>query len=465
MRHNKTKFKHIVIASVIVIFAAMIHASPMPGMTVHAQRSIAIFTVCLILWVTNALPLMITSLLAIILFPLSGVLSSRETYALFGNQAVFFILGAFILASILMRSGLTTRIAVYLLKYCGKSAGTLSRGIFFLCAFISCFMSAHAVAAMMFPIVIKIVEALELEPLNSNYSKKILLSMSWGCIVGGVTTYLGGARAPLALGILQEITHKNISFMMWAASTLPMVIILVCIAPFLLEFFFPSKIDNIGNAEIFLTKELTALGGITSKEIQIGILVLLTILAWMFVGNRFGLANIAIASVVVAFVFDLVEWHEVEEDVNWGIFLMYGGAICLGYAMEKSGGALWLAENVITKLVHSPVALIVFLCIVSSFLTEGISNSAVVALMMPIAIELGKSFNLDPCLLTLILTIPSGLAFVLPMGTPANAIVFSSGHILMRDLIVSGIVIKLLSIALLLLSAKFYWPLLGLQAF
>jgi len=458
---KKKTFKTLVIISVILIFTAMVKADPLPGMTVHAQRSIAIFTVCLILWVSHALPLMITSLLAIILFPLSGVLNSSETYSLFGNMAVFFILGAFILASILMRSGLTTRIAVLLLKYFGKTADRLATAIFMLCAFISCFMSAHAVAAMVFPIVIKIVDSLSLEPKNSNYSKRILLSMSWGCIIGGVTTYLGGARAPLALGILQEITGKKISFLMWAASTIPTVIILVIISPFILTVLFPSKIENIEKAKIYLEKERLSQGPISPREIKIGILVFLTILAWMFYGTVFGLANIALASVVIAFVFDLVEWHEVEEDVNWGIFLMYGGAICLGYAMEKSGGAMWLAKNAILRFVDSPATLVIFLCILSSFLTEGISNSAVVALLMPIGIELGKAFNLDPAFLTLILTIPSGLAFVLPMGTPANAIVFSSGHLYLRDLIVSGIIIKILAIIVLLISTKIYWPLLG----
>ncbi len=461
----RKRLNGIIIALVAILFIAMLKADPLPGMTINSQRSIAIFVVCLILWITSALPLMITSLLAIILFPLTGVLDSSRTYALFGNKSVFFILGAFILASALMRSGLTTRVAVLLLRKCGNSDRQLCLGIFLLCGTVSCFMSEHAVAAMVFPIVIKIVEALSLEPLNSNYSRKLILSMAWGCVIGGITTYLGGARAPLALGILHEITGEKISFLSWSASTIPTVVIVGIIAPLLLNVLLPSRIENIDRARKYLEKECLKLGEISSKEIKLSVLLFLTILAWMFFGTDYGLANIALASVIVAFALNLVEWHEVEEDVNWGIFLMYGGAICLGYAMDKSGGALWLAQNTIIKFVDTPNALIICLCLVSSFLTEGLSNSAVVALLMPIGIELGKKFNLEPQLITFIIAIPSGLAFILPIGTPATAIAYSSGHFSLRDLVVIGIIIKVFAITVLLLSAKFYWPLIGLPAF
>jgi sodium-dependent dicarboxylate transporter 2/3/5 len=444
-----------------VIFGVIVSIPPPAGLSPQGLRALAIFFVCVVFWVTNVIPLMITSLLAIILFPLLGVLDSKLTYSLFGNKAVFFILGAFILASALMRSGLSTRLALLVLKRFGRTPRSLLLSILLLPAFISFWMTAHAVAAMMFPIVSEITDALQLRGTNSNYGKSLFLAMAWGCIIGGTATLLGGARAPLALGILYEITGKSIDFVTWALASLPTVIVMVLLTHLVISRLFPSEIEDITLAEEMLSKKVAALGKISAKEKALGVLMLLTICAWVFWGQLLGLANIALAAVFIAFTFNLMHWKEVEEDVNWGIFLMYGGAICLGLAMAKTGAAQWLAERVLGSSGKSPWSLILPLSFISLFLTEAISNSAVVALLMPIAISLSAQFKLDPIIATLVLTIPSGLALILPMGTPATAIAFSSGFIRPLDTLRGGLLLKIIAWVIFNLSVYFYWPLLG----
>ena len=174
------------------------------------------------------------------------------------------------------------------------------------------------------------------------------------------------------------------------------------------------------------------------------------------------MANIALMAVVAGFVFRLLEWRTVEEDVNWGIFLMYGGAICLGYAMEKSGASAWVAQQTLGKIAYSPWMLFLSLSVISIFLTEAISNSAVVALLMPIAISMSHDMSLDPRILTLAVTVPSGLALVFPMGNPATAIAFSSGYLRKRDTLVFGMVLKIFALIIFNLMAYYYWPLIGL---
>ncbi len=451
-----------VILCALIVFTVIVSAPTPAGLSAQGQWTIAIFVVAILLWVSHALPLMITSLLVIILFPLSGVLTTRESYALFGNEAIFFILGAFILASGIMRSGLSTRFALLVLRHLGGSPNILILGFLGLSAVLSFFMSEHAVAAMMFPIVLEVVDALKLVPGRSNYGKALFLAMTWGCIIGGVATFLGGARAPLAIGILQETTQQTVGFLHWMLAALPTVVIMLVVGYFLLIKLFPAEIEDIEKAKSALIDKQLSLGPMTRREQALGLLMFLTISAWIAYGEELGLANIAIASVVVAFLFKLLDWQEVEQDVNWGIFLMYGGAICLGFTMETTGAAEWLATKSIGGLVTSPWGLIMALAFISLFLTEAISNTAVVALMMPLALGLAGEFRLDARVITMALTIPSGLAFQLPMGTPATAIAYSSGFVRLKDTIIGGMILKVFAFVVFVISIWIYWPLIGL---
>ncbi len=445
------------------IFIYIINLPTPQGLTPEGLKALAIFVVSIFLWVTHALPLMITSLLVVILFPLTGVISTSESYALFGNEAIFFILGAFILASGLMRSGLSTRLALLTLRHFGKSPKFLLLSFLCLPAFLSFWMSEHAVAAMMFPIVLEVVDALKLAPLQSRYGKGLFLSMTWGCIIGGIATFLGGARAPLALGILHQNTGHTIDFLHWTLATLPTVIFMIVIAYFVIIKMFPPEIQDIEQARVALKRKELRMGHVTRREQAIGILMLMTIFFWVFYGEKLGLANIAIASVVIAFGFQLLDWKEVEEDVNWGIFLMYGGAICLGFAMDMTGAAHWLAEKSLGLYVQSSWGLIISLIIISLFLTEAISNTAAVALILPLALGFAADFNIDPRIVTMALTIPAGLAFQLPMGTPAMAIAYSSGFVTMKDTLIGGMIMKIFAFVIFTLSILFYWPLIGLN--
>ena len=439
-----------------------------PDLQPQAMQAVAIFVVCILFYITNVIPLMITSLLAVILFPLTGVLDSKTTFALFGNEAVFFILGAFILASPFMRCGLSKRIALAVLQRFGDSPRMLLFGVLLLAAFFSCWMSEHAVAAMIFPIVLEITDCLGLSPQNSTgatsrYGKAIFLALAAGCIIGGITTFLGGARAPLAVGMLREATGQTISFTPWALAALPTTLFMLGFAYWLYILFYPPEVIDVENVREMLSRRRRELGRMSSREIGVSILTLGTIAGWIIFGEEFGLAKIAIIAVIVAFVFKLTDWQEVEADVNWGIFLMYGGAICLGYAMEKTDGAAWLARNSLGIFVHSPVMLIAAISFLSIALTELLSNSAVVALLIPIALSMGRDLGIDPRLMTMVVTIPSGLGFMFPMGTPATAIAFSSGFLTMRDTVRTGWILFLVGWIIFNLSIHFIWPLIGFK--
>ncbi|MBC7962740.1 MAG: anion permease, partial [Steroidobacteraceae bacterium] len=194
------------------------------------------------------------------------------------------------------------------------------------------------------------------------------------------------------------------------------------------------------------------------------LIVTLTIGGWMFFGKQLGLATVAILATAALFVFRVVTWQMIEEYVNWGIILMYGGSIALASGLEKSGAALWLVNQGLASFTPSPFVIIAIISLVSILLTECISHAAVVAILMPIGLGLAQGLGMDPKVMTLSIALPAGLAYCLPMGTPATAIVYGSGFLKSRDIIVPGAVIMVISWLLFLASVRFVWPLIGLKS-
>lgn len=453
---------------VIVLFTALsalvAFGLQLEGLKPEAQRVLGIFVLCISFWVTGVIPLQITSMLAIILLPLLHIMPSAEAFALFGNQAVFFILGAFILSAAMIDSGLSTRLACKALKLFSGSPARLRDAVLFVGAFASFWMSEHAVAAMLFPIVLNIVRALGLKPMGSRFGQSFFFALAWGCIIGGIATYLGGARNPLAAGILFEKTGIEISFLRLLSASFPIVIITIIAAWALLRFMFPEEGTHDGALiRSQLTKELDQIGPLSQREIRVGIIALLTVVAWIFGFKSIGLANIALLSTAALFIWRVVRWAEIESNVNWGIILMYGGAIALGSALHSTGASTWLIENTIGRYELTPLQLIIILGVVSLTLTEFISNAAVVSVMMPVGLGLADAMGLSLEAVTLAIALPSGLSYVLPMGTPATAIAYSAGFIPQRRFILYGIVMNFISLAAFVLVVWLYWPMLGLK--
>lgn len=444
--------------------AAWVAFGPAPdGLPLPAQRVLGVFVLCACLWVTGLIPLQITSMLAIILLPLLNVMSSAEAFALFGNQAVFFILGAFILSAALIDCGLSTRLTCLALDKFSNSPARLRDAILFIGAFASFWMSEHAVAAMLFPIVLNIVKALGLKPLGSRFGQSFFLALAWGCIIGGIATYLGGARNPLAAGILFAERGIEISFMRLLEASFPIVVATLTCAWVVLRIGFPAEAVDVKAARDQLARELAQIGPLSPREFRIGLVSLATILAWVFAYKLIGLANIALLSVAVLFVMRLVRWAEIESNVNWGIILMYGGAIALGSALHSTGASAWMVENTIGRFDLSPFQLILILGVLSLTLTEFISNAAVVSVLMPVGLGLATTTGLSLEAVTLAIALPSGLSYVLPMGTPATAIAYSAGYIPRGRFIRYGFLMNTLSLIAFFIVTWLYWPLIGLK--
>lgn len=431
------------------------------NLDLNAYRAVVIFIFAIILWVSNLIPLSVTSLMIMGVLASYNVLDTKSIYSFFGNSSVFFIIGAFIISAGVRLSGLSKRTAYYILSRFGDTPSKLIITVFLLGAGLSHIMPEHAVAALMLPILIDICHAANIKK-GSDFGKYLFLSMAWGVIVGGVVTFLGGARNPLAIGILNEMTGKNIGFVQWIIASAPPVYIL----GFLIIIYFKIKIKDSENlksietADVFLVYKLQRLEKINFREVKAGIILLVTIFLWVFYNERIGIANIALICAALYFIFNVLTWEEANREINWGVIFMYGGAIALGKALNEVGVLSWFVETYLSQVDINPYLMLVIFSFFSLMLTEAITNAAVIVVLLPVVIELTSKIGVSNEIAVLSVAIPSGLAYMLPMSTPAVSMIIASGYVRAKDVAKSGIILNILSWLLVVAAMLTYWKIL-----
>lgn len=449
----------------VLLNYALYHFSqqaPPEGLSIDGFRMLMVFVACIFLWMTQLLPLPITGLYALVVPSLLGVGEIKDTFSAFGSEAVFFILGVFILAGALYKSGLSTRMALYLLKSGSKSPKRLVFQVMLTAALLSFVMSEHAVAAMMFPLVVIITKRLSSDPNGSAYSRVLFLAMAWGCVIGGIATMLGGARVPLAVGLLQDAGHGTITFAQWSEAMFPIVLVLFSFCYFLLTRFYPLKITSVAEAESVIDEQIRDCGRLLLEEKFLALLLICTIAAWIFLTPGLSMATISILAVVLLFMFRVVKWRQIQQQMEWGVILMYGGAIAMSSILNETKAGVWFTTTYVLPHLSSPWALIIALSLLTMALTEALSNAAVVAIVVPLGMTIATQFDLDPKVVVYAVASASSMNYVLPMSTPAVAIAYSSGYLKIKEVLVPASIMWVASWLTLMLTAKFWWPVLGI---
>ncbi|MCF8008974.1 MAG: DASS family sodium-coupled anion symporter [Halanaerobiales bacterium] len=458
-------FKKYIIFGGIILFVLIIIMPTPENLSLEGKRALAIFILCLSLWVTNYLPLAITSILGIALIPLLNVFTAVETFAIFGNRAVFFILGALIIAAAIYKTGIAKRISYFFISKIKNTFENIILSIIISSYLFSLIMPEHAVAAILFPIVFELIKSLNLKPLESNFAKASFLALAWGAVIGGITTYLGGARNILAVGLLENNYGISISFLDWMKYSIIYSLPLLIISYFIIIYFFKSDLDNLEKKLENIGEKYSDFGMISKDEKKLSYIFSLIIISWMFLSSYVDISVTAILGGVLIFVFKIVNWEDIESYISWGIILMYGGAIVIATALTRTGAAEWLSNYIFKFIPHSTLLILIVIIIITKFLTEGVSNVAAVAIVLPIAFSMGNVLELNPIIITYLVALTGGLAFCLPMGAPPNAIAFSSGYLELDEVIKVGLILNLISIILLYIIASRIWPLLGLNLF
>ena len=457
--------RYILLALFFGVFAVLLGLQGPNDLSPEGYKVLCLFILCVSLWSTNLIPLSITSLLAIASVPLLGIMDASQAYSYFGNKAVFFILGVFILSAAMIACGLSTRISIWIMEHWSGTPGQLVTSIYCFAAFSSCFMSEHAVAVILFPVIHEIAQSLNLKRDNSVFGKSMYFAMAWGCIIGGAMTVLGGGRVLLGVEMLEKATagQQTLGILQYTKLSFPLVILLLVGGWVALKVLFRSDIQNIDRARKALKQKATVMGKLTFQEKGIALVMGATLFCWFGYGDQLGVANIAIISIVLLFVLNLITWKMVEAHINWAIVLMYGGAICLGEVMSESGAALWLAKQIFSGLIESSVVFLLVIALLSTLFTTFMSNSAVIAILLPTAISMSPAYGISPALATMTVILPSNFAFILPIATPASALAYSSRFLNLKEMIWSGSILSLMGLVFYLFLLMFYWPMIGFQ--
>ncbi|MBC3846730.1 SLC13/DASS family transporter [Winogradskyella echinorum] len=429
-------------------------------------------------WITEAIAIPVTALLPIVLFPLSGGISLSETTASYGHKYIFLFLGGFIIAIAIEKWNLHKRIALNIIKLVGTNVSRIILGFMVATALLSMWISNTATAVMILPVGIAIVLQLQDNPNtkeNENliFGKALMLAIAYSASIGGMATLIGTPPNLVLAGVVESTYNTEITFSQWFMFGFPISIILLIICwIYLTRFAFKFEQKEFPGGRNEIDKQLKALGKISYEEKMVLVIFSIAAIAWIC--RSFILAKwlpaiddtiIAIIASVVLFLIPnskkneaIINWEDAVK-LPWGILLLFGGGMALATGFETSGLAGWIG-NQLTSLIGVSVFVLLLVLIASvNFLTEITSNMATTAMLLPVLVALATVLNIHPYILMVSATLAASCAFMLPVATPPNAVVFGSGYLKIEDMVKKGIWMNVISIVLVTLIVYFVLPL------
>ncbi|MEM7035326.1 MAG: SLC13 family permease [Bacteroidota bacterium] len=449
----------------------------------QAPAMAAVVTLMAVWWIFEVVPIPVTSLLPIVLFPLFGILPIEKTTVFFGKSTIFLFLGGFILALGLQKSGVHKRIALQIIRLIGGSPARLVLGFMVSAGFMSMWISNTATVMVMLPIALSVLEQAKAMGADAktirNFALSIMLGIAYAADMGGMATFVGTAPNLVYRDVLTTIfpDAPEPGFVNWMAMGLPLAIVFVTGGWLLLtRVLFRIRVDNLMGGKGIIEENLRALGRIRRDEVAALAVFGLAAVLWVtrndidfggaftFTGwqSALGLdkkmvndAWVAIACASLLFMIPsgdrkgerLMTW-DTAKDVPWGILLLFGGGFAIAGGFGASGLDKLVGEVFASMSFGSPVILVIVVCVVLTFLTEITSNTATTNLVLPILAQASVALGVDPRVLMIPATLSASCAFMMPVASPTQAIVFGSGYVPIREMIRAGIWFNILGIIL-----------------
>lgn len=447
------------------------------GLSETANAVLATTVWIAVWWVTESIPIEVTALMPLILFPLFGALGLSETGAAYGHKFIFLFIGGFILAIAIEKWQLHRRIALHIIRIVGTSLINIMLGFMLSTALLSMWISNTATTVMMLPIGMAVIAQMNDKSgikKSTPFGKALMLSIAYSASIGGMATLIGTPPNLIFAGVVQELYGIEISFLQWFKFGFPITILLLLICwVYLGRFAYSLKGQELPGGKELINSQIKELGKMTREEKSVLVIFLLTAVAWIcrsFLLKQFVPAIddtiIALIAATLLFIIPsqkkgeaLLNWQDAVQ-LPWGVLLLFGGGIALAIGFETSGLAEWVG-NQLTALQGASLFVLVLVIIAAvNFLTEITSNLATTAILLPILAALAIVVNVHPFLLLAAATVAASCAFMLPVATAPNALVFGSGYIKMYDMIKSGIWLNIISIIVLTLIVYFFLPML-----
>jgi solute carrier family 13 (sodium-dependent dicarboxylate transporter), member 2/3/5 len=463
----------------LLLFVVMLLLPAPGGLEAAAWKTAAVAVLMATWWISEAIPIYATALVPIVLFPVLEIAPIANTTAPYANPLIFLFMGGFIIAISMQKWNLHRRIALRIVHFVGVKPTSIIIGFIIASAFLSMWVSNTATALMMLPIAISVLQFAEEDPAGddqngvTNFQIVLVLAIAYACNIGGIGTLIGTPPNALLAAFMLENYNVEIGFAQWLLVGVPLMLIMLPVMFVLLtKVIYPIKLKELPGGSNVIKNQLAKLGSITKPETRVAAVFTCTALLWIFRPLLGGIlpglsdAGIAIAAGVVLFLLPggtesgskLLIWKDLR-DLPWGILILFGGGLSLAMAISSSGLAAWIGEAV-SGLDTIPLILLLF-CVITIvvFLTEITSNTATAAAFLPILASSALGIGQNPMLLVIPAAIAASCAFMLPVATPPNAIVYGSGKVTIPHMAKAGLWLNIFVSVLLTIAcySLFAW--------
>jgi solute carrier family 13 (sodium-dependent dicarboxylate transporter), member 2/3/5 len=459
----------------IVIALALFFVNPFQ-LPPASGKVIAVGALMIFLWVSEAMPMAAVALFPLVLFPLFGIASMETTAASYANPVIFLFMGGFMLGLAIEKWNLHKRIALNIVQVTGTSGNRIVLGFIIATGLISMWLSNTATTMMMFPIALSVIHVVrENHPEQkgiANFSLTLMLAIAFASNFGGIATLIGTPPNVAYAAFIRTKYDYNIDFFKWMLVCTPLaVLLLLLLYLVMVKWLFPNNMANDSATRELIRNEVHKLGKFSGAEKKVLFIFSTTALLWITKDliNSIGIIRlddtmIALIGGVSLFIFRsgdarngaLLDWEDTRK-MAWGILLLFGGGIALAGALEKAGLIQQLG-NWFAGFASGTLMLIFLVTLIALFLSEVMSNVAQVIVFAPVVSALAEAVHMHPLLLGIPMTLAASCASMLPMGTPPNAIVFSSGHIKLKQMTKVGFVMNVISVILITLFGWLVLP-------
>jgi sodium-dependent dicarboxylate transporter 2/3/5 len=451
---------------------------PVELLSVQGDAVIAVALWMVIWWITDAVSISVTALLPLILFPLLKIMPVADVGANYGSPIIFLFFGGFVMALALEKVNLHKRIALNIIKITGTTPNKVVLGFMIATATLSMWISNTASTVVMLPIAMSVIgllinDADGFTKSDRNFALCVMLGIAFSANAGGIATVIGTPPNSVMIGLLESEYNIQISFLKWMVIGVPFSVLMIAISYLVLvKWMFPNKQLKFNASRDIIKTELTKLGPMTGKEKMVLVIFGITIFLWVFrtLINKL-LPELALSDTIISMIAAvslfaipynlkkgdfIIKWKDTSK-LAWGILILFGGGLALAKGMSVSGIVDVVAHTIAASEISIFITAVLLITLML-FMTELMSNVALVAVLAPVVAGIAIGLEIPILYLLIPVTMASSCAFMLPMATPPNAIVFASGYIKVHEMARAGIILNLISVGLLILLFQFVIP-------
>jgi len=457
------------------VFLSVLMFFPKDAVSPQAYKVLAVAGWMITWWVTEAVNMPVTALIPLVAFPFLGVMNMREAASPYANPIIFLFMGGFMIALALEKHKLHERIALTLIRFTGTSGNGIIMGFMLATGFISMWISNTATAMMMLPIAASVINLLrtkqdqpthDLPKGERNFALGLMLMIGYAATLGGLATIIGTPPNVVFGGLLDQFYGEKLDFGKWMIVGVPTAALLLLSTYLIItKILFPNKLHNIQGSDELIAKRLHELGKLRPEEKRVLFIFCITSFFWIFqefINTQIGRdllndTNIAMTGGLLMFVTPagrkdghfILNWKDTQQ-LAWGILILFGGGLCLAEGL-RTAGIIQLVGNWVAGQTTYSMILVVALIIATVVLSEFMSNVALVQIFVPVIFGIADGLDANPILLAMPVTLAASIGFMFPVATPPNAIVFSSGHIRIKDMVRAGALLDIASIGIIIL--------------